>query len=202
MPGLAELQRFKDFSRRLESTYKELEVAGQEVKTTIEEFRSTRENPPEKAPFPVLLALLVSICEIIDLSEIVGGWTAVYSVIYGAIRLLVTVSLYIWAFRMLDGIKLIRLRRRLLQSAGRRILIAALSNAPIPYIGIILRLFPMDLFFVVMTYYDHSRAVQAIWTALGNPKTLEVATNIIRTKRGPQVTTRASAREGSERSTN
>jgi hypothetical protein len=127
MPGLTELQRFKDFSRRLENTYEELQIAGQSVTTTIEEFRNTRENPPEKPAFPALLALLVSACEVIDLLELVGGWTALYSVIYGAIRLLVTAALYIWAFRMIDGIKLIGLRRRLLQNSGRRILIAALS---------------------------------------------------------------------------
>jgi hypothetical protein len=92
---------------------------------------------------------------------------------------------------MLDGIKLISIRRNLLKNQGRRILIAALSNAPIPYIGIVLRLFPMDLVFVVMTYYDQSRAVQLIWAALGNPKSIDAVAGITRSKRGTDRTVTA-----------
>jgi len=195
MPGNAELQKFKAFTKRMEAAQEELQNAGQQVSVGIDEFRQTVENPPEQKSFPFMLSIGVSVVEIVDLLELVGGWTAIYSVIYGALRLFVTAYLYYWAFTAIDGVKLIGVRRKLLKNVGRRILIAALMNAPIPYIGMILRLFPMDLVFVILTHNDRNAAVQLIWAALGDPKKLDVFTNVVRTKRGPQGSVTASAKK-------
>lgn len=195
MPGLAELQKFKQFTQHLETAKSELLTTGQSLNISIDEFRQVSENPPSRKGFPYILAALVSLVEVVDyLVELGLGWSAIATFIWGIVRLLVTASLYIWSFFMLDGIKLIGLRRQLLKNQGRRILLAALSNAPIPYIGIILRLFPMDLLFVILTYNDQNKAVQLIWAALGNPKSIDVATNITRTRRGTDKTVTARMR--------
>jgi len=195
MPGTAEQQKFKAFTQRLAAAQQELQIAGQQVSISIDEFRQTVENPPEKKPFPVMLALVMSVIEVVDLLELVGGWSAIYSIVYGVIRLFFTLYLYFWAFNAIDGIKLIGVRRRLLRGVGRRVLLAALSNLPIPYIGMVLRLFPMDLFFIIMTHFDRNAAVQLIWEALGDPKKIDIFTNIVRTKRGPQGSVTASAKK-------
>jgi hypothetical protein len=195
MPGLRELEKFNAFSKRIQATSDELVGVGQELKITIDEFRETIENPPQKKPFPFLLVILVSTIEVLDSSEILLGITGIYSFIYGCLRLFVTAYLWYWSFNAIDGIKLINVRRNLLKNQGRRMLLAVCSNLPIPYIGIVLRLFPMDLVFVILSYNDQSKAVQLIWAALGNPKSLEVITNITRTKTGPSGDLRASAKE-------
>ncbi len=175
---------YNSFADRFKKANEQLKVVDPSIEISLDEIKQTIENPPKRPPFPFILAILISTIEVVDALELALGWTGIYSFLYGTLRLCVTIYLYYWAIKSISGVKLIGVKRKLLKGIGRRFLIATLSNLPIPYIGIILRLFPMDLVFVLLTYFDNTKAVKLIWLALGQERNFDVYVNVIRNKTG------------------
>ena len=162
-----------------------------DAKITIstEELKYTIKNPPKKPKFPTELTIVVSFFEIADILELATSWSGIARVIYGSLRMCVSISLYFWAYQRLQGVKIIGVRRLLLKKAGRRALIALATNLPIPYIGSIVGLIPMDAVFVIMTHNDHSKFVQLIWKGLEKIS--------VRVDTGSKVTRKARSSSGS-----
>lgn len=147
------------------------------------QFRQTIENPPKQKSFPVPLLSAVCALETLDVVLAPLGITGIWSVVYGGFRLSVSAYLYYWAYTNTEGIKLIGVKRKLLKGIKNKAIAACVSNAPIPFVGTILGLLPMDAAFIIMTYNDQSAAVKAIWKALGVPQKANV--NITRSARKP-----------------
>lgn len=148
---------------------------------TTSEFKQQVENPPKEKSFPTVLFMAVCALEAVDVLVLPLGLTGIWTVVYNSFRLGVTGHLYYWAFTNIEGVKLVGTRRKLLKGIQQKAIGAVAANLPIPVLGAFLNILPMDAVFVILVHNDQSKAVKAIWTALGIKQNANV--NITRSAR-------------------
>jgi hypothetical protein len=170
--------------------------AGFDFSVSADEIQQTLNEPPQRPDFPLGLMYTVSVFELLDMALGIGlEFTAVGGVVYRILRLLVTLYLYTWAWnRIHKSFKFIGAQKALLQG-GRGVasvgikklaLMSAVSHLPIPVIGAIIDIIPMDAIFVFLVHNDHSKFVQNIWASLNLLSKTKVygKANVTRQKRG------------------
>ena len=180
---------FRDAANSMSSYFRENGITVDVSTADIKELKNS--PPPKKIDFPIILFIVMLIFEIIDVIAAFDP-SATIGTFWRVIRFFTALSLWVWAAKSIQGIKLIGIQKKALRKALQRFLLVLAANIPMPYVGQIIGVLPVETVFIILTYNYNSKIVKMLWAVIeGDFKNLNIAiginTNITRTRRGPSI---------------